>query len=204
MIRRRWPVLGLFAIAAGLSVADHLGAFGRLGPDRQRYDRAVATISHVVDGDTYDIDMPDGGAATTRVRLLGIDCPEIARAPGANDAHFGREAANWASAELSGKRVRIVLDPTRPVRDKHGRLLVYLFDASARESDAASINQLLIDLGLAYADWRFEHVHELRFERAERIASRAKVGLWRTVKREQMPEWRQKLAPEYERGNRRN
>ena len=197
-------MLALFSIAAALSVADHSGMFGRLGPDRQRYDRAVATVSRIVDGDTFVIDVPDGSAPSTRVRLLGVDCPEIAQNTGDTDAFFGREASEWAATNLLGRRMRIVLDPTQPVRDKHGRLLAYLFDASSHGGDAKSINQRLIEEGLSYADWRFEHVHAMRFERAERLAMRAKIGLWRGVKREQMPQWRQKMAPNRDRQTRRD
>lgn len=202
MVRSRWPVIALFTITAALSVADHLGVFGTVGPDRQRYDRSIATISRVIDGDTFEIDMPDRNGEPTRVRLLGIDCPEIAHAPGEADAHGGREAVEWANAHVLSRRVRIVLDPTRPVRDKYGRLLAYLFlddnestttTPSSEPADTPiSINQRLIETGHAYADGRFEHVHEFRFERAERLAMRAKRGLWRTVTDGDMPAWRRR------------
>src|SRR6185436_20800020 len=127
MLRHRWLVIALGSIAAAASVADHCGVFGTLGPDRQRYDRTIATITNVVDGDTFDLDLPDSNTGTTRVRLLGIDCPEVAHGAGESAGPFGREAANFAKSEFLGKRVRVVLDPTRPARDKHGRLLAYLF-----------------------------------------------------------------------------
>lgn len=197
MLRHRWPVIVLGLTAAAGSIADHFGVFGALGPDRQRYDRAVATVTHVVDGDTCDIDIPDSGRNSTRVRLLGVDCPEVSHGDGETDAYFGRDAAKWTESEVAGKRVKIVLDPTRPVRDKHGRLLVYLFVADdGVASETASLNQQLIDRGLAFADWRFEHVHELRFERAERLAVRAKTGMWKGMTRERMPQWRQEMMNE--------
>ena len=199
MLRRRWPIIALISVAGSLSIADHLGIFGTLGPDRQRYDRAVATIMHVVDGDTCDIDIRDAGSESTRVRLLGIDCPEMGDAA----AHFGRDAAEFARSEFQGKRVRIVLDPTRPARDRHGRLLAYLFFADKEPAEGgSSLNQELIDRGFAYADWRFEHVHELRFERAERMAMRSKAGMWREMTREKMPQWRKQMMNDNRDGRR--
>lgn len=200
MLRRSWPIALLVSIAVAASLADHCGLFGTLGPDRHRYHCATATITNVVDGDTFDLDLPDSSAETTRVRLLGIDCPELGHGDSEKEAPFGREAAAFARNQFRGKRVKIMLDPTRPVRDKHGRLLAYLFVADGSDSwNDASINQIMIDRGLAYADWRFEHVHELRFERAERLAMRGKVGLWSKVARDQMPQWRQEMMKRGER-----
>lgn len=200
MLRRSWPIVLLVSIAAAGSVADHCGLFGTRGPDRQRYDRAIAKIVRIVDGDTLDLDLPDRGADVTRVRLLGIDCPETASEPGDDDGFHGRAAANFATAQFAGRRVRISLDPSRPVRDKHGRLLAYLFHTDGIDSSmATSLNQQLIEQGLAFADWRFEHVHELRFERAERLAMRAKTGMWKDLTREKMPPWRREMLDRGER-----
>lgn len=200
MLRRSWPIALLISIAAAGSVADHCGLFGQRGPDRQRYDRAIARVLRVVDGDTLDLDMPDHGATSTRVRLLGIDCPEIPHNPGESGGFHGREAAEYATNKFTGRRVRISLDPTQPVRDRHGRLLAYLFFTDGIDSSrAASLNQQLIEQGLAYADWRFDHVHELRFERAERLAMRAKIGMWKDLTREKMPPWRRNMLDRGER-----
>ena len=196
MLRRTWPIALLVSIAVAGSIADHCGVFGVTNPDRQRYNRAIARVVRVVDGDTLDIDLPDHGADTTRVRLLGIDCPEISHDADNVDAYFGREAADYAETEFTGRRIRVMLDPTRAVRDKHGRLLAYLYftDGIDREivRDAISLNQQMIERGLAYADWRFEHAHEMRFERAERNAMKAKIGMWKDLSRETMPLWRQR------------
>ena len=52
-----------------LSVADHCGLLGRHTNDHSRYDGVVATVVHVADGDTFDIDIPDHNANVTRIRL---------------------------------------------------------------------------------------------------------------------------------------
>lgn len=207
MLRRSWPIILLVSIAAAGSIADHCGLFGASSPDRTRYDKATAKVVRAIDGDTLDIDLPDHGADATRVRLLGIDCPEIGHAAGEADAYFGRDAADYAGTQFTGRRIRIVLDPTRPVRDKHGRLLAYVYFSDGIDPldarDAISLNQQLIDRGLAYADWRFEHVHELRFERAERRAMREKIGMWKEHAREKMPPWRQKKMTNWDRNEQR-
>ncbi|MCE5184542.1 MAG: hypothetical protein LLF76_00255 [Planctomycetaceae bacterium] len=44
--------------------------------DRQKYHGRAFTVLEVIDGDTLDIDIPDGKFPDTRIRLLGVDTPE--------------------------------------------------------------------------------------------------------------------------------
>ena len=80
--RRRIRIIMACILVAVLSILDHAGVFGFRGDDRSRYDGAVATVTYAADGDTIDINMPDGRRSHTRIRLWGVDCPEIAHAPG--------------------------------------------------------------------------------------------------------------------------
>ena len=153
------------------------------------YQDAVATVTYAVDGDTLDIEMPDGGASVTRIRLWGVDCPEIDHGEGEQDAYFGREATDFVREHVVGGRVRIALDPNREPRDKYGRLLAYLYLVETGEM----VNELLIREGLGYADRRFPHVLSHRFGRLEKGARKAGAGLWLGVTPEQMPAWRRRM-----------
>ncbi|MHC4596883.1 MAG: hypothetical protein ACYS19_18295, partial [Planctomycetota bacterium] len=44
--------------------------------DFQKYHTKTFTVVNVVDGDTVDVDVPDGEYKYTRIRLWGIDTPE--------------------------------------------------------------------------------------------------------------------------------
>lgn len=177
------------ALVVTLSILDHCGLFGLRQTDRTKYDNAVATVTHVADGDTLDIDLPDGTHSTTRIRLWGVDCPEIAHRTGERDAWFGRDAADFAQEHLEGRRVRIALDPNRNTRGKYGRLLAYVYF----EDTGEMLNEVLLQEGLAYADRRFDHIFMLRFRNLERRAAKAERGLWAQVRTEQMPAWRQRM-----------
>lgn len=172
-----------------LSVLDHAGLFAHPESDQSRYNNAVATVIHVADGDTFDIDIPDGDASVTRIRLWGIDCPEIAHETGRSDGFYGRDAADFVQEHLEGRRIRIALDPNRPSRGKYGRLLAYAF----LEDTDEMLNEVLLQEGLAYADRRFDHVFALRFRDLERRAVKARRGLWESVKASQMPAWRRRM-----------
>jgi micrococcal nuclease len=187
--RRRLATAIAVLLVVALSALDHAGVFGYRGGDRPRYQDAVAMIVHAADGDTFDVDISDGRRRVTRIRLWGVDCPEIAHRAGEQDAYFGREATEFVRSQVVGRRVRLALEPTRDPRDKYGRLLAYLY----LEDDGQMLNELLIQRGLAYADRRFGHVFKNRFVQLERAAIRQQSGLWAGVKPEQMPRWRQRM-----------
>lgn len=194
--RARWRVAAALGVVVLLSALDHARAPGRRAAKQQDYHGRVARVIYAADGDTLDIDLPDVGRPTTRVRLWGVDCPEIAHAPGESDAHFGREAADFVRREVIGRRVRVELDRNRSSRDRYGRLLAYLtvLADGFGDREGESLNRALIDRGLAYADRRFDHVRKREYLAAEQRAEKAKAGLWATVRPEQMPSWRQEAA----------
>ena len=156
--------------------------------DTARYHDQTFGVVYVVDGDTIDIDVPDpgNGKPKTRIRLWGVDCPEVAHG-GQGNMHFGPEASAFAKETLAGRDVHVVLSPKR-TRDRYGRLLAYIF----MERGGAMFNELLVEEGYAYADPRFDHHYETRFAAAERRAREAQAGLWSDVKVADMPKWRQK------------
>ncbi|MQA13024.1 MAG: nuclease [Pseudonocardiaceae bacterium] len=84
------------------------------------------TVVDVIDGDTVDVAVDGGG--TKRVRVLGIDTPEMFGA----EQCWGREASDFAERTLAGQRVRLDSDPTQDDRDAYDRALRYLVFPDAR------------------------------------------------------------------------
>ena len=94
---------------------------------RPEPDDGLATVAHVVDGDTIDVEI---GGRTERVRLTGIDTPETKK-PNSPVECWGPEASAFTESLLPvGTVVRIERDIVG--RDDYGRLLgyVYLVDRS--------------------------------------------------------------------------
>jgi endonuclease YncB( thermonuclease family) len=177
--RRRLTVAIVLVAVACVSILDHAGAFGFRADDRTLYDGATAIVLRVIDGDTIEADIPDRETASTRIRLIGVDCPEIGHAPGEQDAPFGQAAAQFTRMTLEGHSVQILLDPLHPTRDRYGRLLAYILPAQ-RE---ITFNEVLVQNGMAFAGRRFDHPHRVRFRVREEAAHRAKAGLWAEVAR---------------------
>ncbi len=159
------------------------------GSDHQRYHDREFFVTGVVDGDTLDIDALDGNKLTTRVRLIGVDTPETKK-PGAPVMYYGPEAYEFARLAADGKLVTIWLDSAGGTRDRYGRLLAYV-----RLPDGRVLNEELLAGGFAYAELRFKHGSYQKYVQLEASAMRNEKGLWRDVRREQLPDWLQKRKP---------
>jgi micrococcal nuclease len=92
-------------------------------------------VDYVADGDTLFL------ADRTRVRLVGIDAPELGR-DGAPDGLGAREARDFLERNALGRTVALRVDG----RDHYGRLLALAFAPGAEES----LNMALLRAGLAY------------------------------------------------------
>jgi endonuclease YncB( thermonuclease family) len=152
--------------------------------DFEKYHEKAFTVLKVVDGDTIDIDVPDGKYNHTRIRLWGIDTPET-KNPKTGVMYFGMEAAEFARELALGKQITVYLEEHR-TRGKFGRLLAYV-----KLPDGRFLNEILLSEGFAYADIRFRHSFYHKYKQLEAAAHRQKKGLWPKVTPKQMPKWRQ-------------
>lgn len=157
-----------------------------VGNDYERYHNKTFTCINVVDGDTIDIDIPDGKDGETRIRLWGVDTPETGKG-GRRKMHYGDEATAMTVSLVLGRPVRVVLDE-KSTRDKYQRLLAYVY----LDDIDAMLNEELIAAGCAYADRRFPHAWKKRFVLLETKAIKQNMGLWQNVTRNELPEWRQR------------
>jgi len=194
--RRNATAITAIVVAAALIVCERTVQGPIQGGDRSRYHDRTFRVVYVVDGDTLDIDAPDadkpvgrrdqGGSVRTRIRLWGVDTPELAR-NGRPEMHFAKAAKEFAEQTLRGKEVNVVLAPEK-TRDKYGRLLAYIFC----ERGGRMFNEMLIEEGYAYADPRFTHPYKKQFESTENRARKNGVGLWSGLTLDQMPAWKQR------------
>ena len=153
--------------------------------DFEKYNGRIFLVTKVVDGDTLDINVPDNESDFTRIRLWGVDTPET-KDPRTGVAFYGPEASEFTSRVSGGINVTVFLD-TKQTRDKYHRLLAYI-----QLPDKRYLNEVLIEEGFGYADYRFKHDFYNKYKRLESSAKRNKKGLWKDVTPEQMPQWRQK------------
>ena len=138
--------------------------------------RVVALVTRVFDGDTVE------AAGVGRVRLLGIDAPEIG-GPFERPAPFAIEAREALQALVLHRWVRFECDGTR--RDVYGRSLFYISLESGE-----LINATLLRTGMARvsARTRLRRWDDLR--RAEEEAQSRRRGMWGDRPRIPSPSYR--------------
>ncbi len=163
----------LIASCADRAVRARVSKFG----DDWKHDRKIALVTHVADGDTIEADFDDPEPAV-RVRLLGIDSPELS-------TRLGEPAKNYTLARCNGKRVTIRLDKLQGTRDKYGRLLAYVYLPNNE-----LLNNALVRDGYAFAYRPKKCDFSSLFETSETQARTAKHGMWKTIAFDDMPDWR--------------
>jgi micrococcal nuclease len=137
---------------------------------------STAEVERVVDGDTVIVHI---GGERERVRLIGIDTPEIAHEgssdrPGNPAECFGDEAMRYTESLLPvGSEVRLERDVVP--RDDYGRLLAYVY----RLSDDLFVNMAIVRDGFAQPlTIPPNDTFASQFVEAARDAERESVGLW--------------------------
>ncbi len=172
--QRRVAYVVIAVILGVLSVlADRQGWLLVSGDDMTRYDGQSFVVTRVIDGDTFEVLAPDGDSGTTRVRLWGVDTPELARPDLNRSAEpLADEATRLAERWLGAGPVTLRLEAHR-TRDRYQRLL-----AHAERGTGGSLGEALLSAGLTRADDRWPHRHMERFELLELQARREGRGLW--------------------------
>lgn len=146
--------LAILAVASLLAVAGCSGSI-TIGEQTTAAQNQTATVVHVVDGDTVDVRFQDG--TEERVRLLGVDTPEVHEdvSPdefeGVPDTETGRsclrswgeQASEYADQRLAGETVTVEFDPVSDRRGGYDRLLAYVV------VDGDSFNRALLEGGYA-------------------------------------------------------
>jgi micrococcal nuclease len=134
------------------------------------------TVTWIYDGDTLEVE-PHG-----KVRLIGIDTPERENSKrdsylikkgisAARQREIYQQAKAFNIKQVKGEQVTLTLD--NPERDRHGRLLVYLY-----LPDGRMLNRVLLESGLAVVYRKFSFHRKEDFLTAERDAIKNKNGLW--------------------------
>ena len=132
----------------------------------------LVEVTRVADGDTLTVAYPSG--RTTRVRLLGIDAPEISH--DGHESECGADAARKALQDLVLRRgVTLTADPQTDSVDRFGRRLAYV------DLDGIDVGRHQIQGGYAEAWYPRSEPRPERhanYLQAQRAAQESRVGAW--------------------------
>jgi len=145
-------------LAAAVAVSQHPFPPARI----TRSDPVLVTA--VLDGDTITV------ARVGRVRLLGIDAPEMGRGFD-TAAPFAREARDRLTSLLLHRWVHLEQEGTK--LDAYNRHLAYVV-----RDDGMFVNATLVGEGLARVTARAPLLRLNELKRAESEAQRARRGMW--------------------------
>jgi micrococcal nuclease len=127
-------------------------------------------VLSVTDGDTIRVSV---NGKSTRVRLIGIDTPEVTD-PRKPVQCFGREASRRAQELMTGTQVWLEYDPSQGRHDRYGRTLAYVW-----LNENLLINHQMVSEGFAH-EYTYDDPYRYRdtFRDAEQAAQTAELGLW--------------------------
>lgn len=169
--------------AIALAVCAMLAGCGAtLGPVTPG-EGQVAQVTAVIDGDTIEVRFANGTSET--VRLIGIDTPEVRGettpgefegVPDTDDGRhclrtWGDRASQYTRQRITGRRVRVALDPLEGPRGSYGRLLAYV------RLDNRTLNYHLVVRGYARVYTSGFSLQE-RYLAAEARAQANATGVW--------------------------
>jgi len=140
-------------------------AHERFSLSRQDTPDNFVTVVSVSDGDTVSVILDK---RREKVRLIGIDAPELGQKP------WGTEAKKYLEALLGSSGWKVELEFDVEKRDKYGRILAYL-----KMTDGKLINLLMVRNGYAMLFTippNVRYAAELRA--AQREAREKRLGIW--------------------------
>ena len=159
-------------ILSGCLLAPACSAYRQTGGE-------ASVVRYVLDGDTIILENGE------KVRLIGVDTPEIHDDEHRNAAHarkygqdprivdeYALKAKSFVLGEMLRQPVRLEYD--WQLMDKYSRTLAYVY----RASDDFFLNEELVKQGYGYAYTRFPFKYQNQFRGDQDDARRGHRGLW--------------------------
>jgi micrococcal nuclease len=127
-------------------------------------------VDRVVDGDTFWASNSVSGEI--KVRLIGLDAPEIHKTAKKEIGFYGTESTNYLQQLIGGKNVKLEFDAGK--YDRYKRVLAYVYLEDGTFVNAELIRQgyatvLTVPPNVKYAD---------EFVKLQRKARRSGRGMW--------------------------
>lgn len=140
----------------------------------QYKNSVLVRVTKVYDGDTIGVLL---NKKEEKVRLIGIDAPEIGQRP------WGKRAKEYMTGILSKSDWEVRLEFDIELRDKYNRILAYVWT-----KDGKMINLLMLENGFAVlftVPPNLKYVDGLRI--AQNEARQREIGIWGKIGLKEKP-----------------
>lgn len=146
------------------------------GPRAPRPGRQQVAVVQELDGDTLLVRKP-GTQSTFRVRIIGIDTPEISH--DGKPAQCGAETARTRLRPLRGESVTLIPDPSQAATDRYKRTLAYVQHGTV---DVGG-DQVAAGAAREYTYNTTPYARQRTYLAAQKSAEKHSLGLWKTCTR---------------------
>lgn len=138
------------------------------------------TLAHLSDGDSFEL--KDENGRKIKIRLYGIDAPELAQ-------DFGNDSKEHLFSLMRGRDLCV-----KPVyQDDYGRTVALVYLIENKKADELSINQRQVQAGMA---WVYDHFcrNDIcgTWKIEEAMARKQRLGLWKSSN--PTPPWKWRLS----------
>jgi micrococcal nuclease len=165
-----------FILAAGFYLISEKYPLAGKQPD------TYVSVTTIHDGDTVSVLLDK---QQEKIRLIGIDAPEIGQKP------WGENSKKYLESILNASEQRVRIESDVEKRDTYGRMLAYLWTTKGE-----MVNVLMLRGGYAML-YTFppnvKHVNELT--EAQKAAREARIGIWSENGLEEKPKDYRKEHP---------
>ncbi len=162
MARRYYVICGVLILSV-ISLA--YGIKEKYSPPDKKGAVKSVLVEKIYDGDTVSAIV---NGHFEKIRLIGIDAPEMDQRP------WGKKARECLGALMSATDSRIFLEYDIERRDKYGRILAYIWT-----QDGKMINEEMMKNGCAVLFTLPPNVkYAERFRAAQKKAQENKAGIW--------------------------
>lgn len=165
--------VGLVGGILGVTILVVVAVVGILGTAQQEHQpeqSETGEVVAVIDGDTIDVQLSGN---TERVRIIGIDTPEIGREAGEITDCYAEEARTFLDELLYGHTVELRTDLSQQAVDDYGRLLRHVYI----DGQNAALAALSGGVGVEYT-YNAAYAGQADYQAAEAAARDGKLGLW--------------------------
>ena len=151
--------LVFFVLAAGFYLISEKYPLAGKQPD------IYVSVTAIHDGDTVSVLLDK---RQEKIRLIGIDAPEIGQEP------WGENSKKYLENILNASELKVRIESDVEKRDTYGRMLAYLWTTKGE-----MVNVLMLRGGYAMLYTlppNVKHVSELT--KAQKAAREARIGIW--------------------------
>ncbi|NWF99212.1 MAG: thermonuclease family protein [Nitrospirae bacterium] len=162
---RKFKKANLFTSIIFIIVAVFYLINENISTTKDKTTDSLVSVLSIADGDTLTARI---GKKEEKIRLIGIDAPELAQKP------WGEKSKEFLQSIISSSGWKVSIEYDIDKRDKYGRLLAYL-----RTADGQLINQKMLENGYAMLFTfppNVKYVNELTA--AQSTARKNKLGIW--------------------------